>query len=71
MNYSYFIGVEEAITEIVKRYPEGVTAEKIVKELLGQGISPLVVRKVLADMLRSGKLHKAPNKGISKMIFKI
>ncbi len=69
MNYP--ADLVETITSLIGDHPEGLTTEQIIRKLLAQGIPPFAVRKVLADMLRDGKLHKEPEARLSKMIFKI
>jgi len=65
------VNVAEAIVKLVENHPEGITTERIVKELMKYEVPPSVVKKVLADMLRHGKLHKVPDARISKMVFKV
>ncbi len=69
MNHS--VDVAETIIKLIESHPEGATAERIVKELLKYEVPPSAVKRVLADMLRHGKLHKVPDARISKMVFKV
>ncbi len=68
MNYPTELA--ETVARLIENHPEGLTTEQIIRDLLVQGITPSIVRKVLADMLRDGKLHKVPEARLSKMIFK-
>ncbi len=68
MNYPTELA--ETIARLIENHPEGLTTEQIIRDLLVQGITPSIVRRVLADMLRDGKLHKVPEARLSKMIFK-
>ncbi len=69
MNYP--TNLAETVARLIEDHPEGLTAEQIIRKLLAQGIPPPTVRKVLTDMIRDGKLHKAPEARLSKMIFKV
>ena len=68
---NYFKDLTEIIVKLIENSPEGLTTEQIVKELLTQGVSPYIARKVLADMVVNGRLQKAPKERISKMVFKV
>lgn len=61
----------ETVARLIGDHPEGLTTEQIIRKLLAQGIPPIMVRKLLADMLRDGRLRKVPEARLSKMIFKV